>query len=115
MRAVILTLTAIGALLGCGDDNESNTADPDPAVSAGEEAPPAEDPLPSDEPPPTVPEDGTIVIVPGQSIGPIRIGMTRAEVDALGVLLPHPQYSAMTIPLESSSRCRAVSRSYFTS
>jgi hypothetical protein len=39
-----------------------------------------------------------VEIVPGRSIGPIRMGMSREEVTALGILTTHPQYSAMTIP-----------------
>lgn len=38
------------------------------------------------------------IVVSAQQMGPIRLGMTRAQVVALGILSPHPQYSAMTIP-----------------
>jgi len=39
-----------------------------------------------------------VVIVPGQRIGPIRLGMPKNAVRALGPLATHPQYTAMTIP-----------------
>ncbi len=42
---------------------------------------------------------GVVDFVPRVSIGPIRSGMTRADVEALGVLRPHPRYSAMTLPV----------------
>lgn len=39
-----------------------------------------------------------IELVPRISFGPIRLGAKKADVDALGILRTHPQYSAMTIP-----------------
>jgi hypothetical protein len=102
MRLALGSLMAIGALAtfaGCGDDNETTVVDPAPAVSAGEEAVvPETEPMENEPPARTPAPGGPITIVPGQSIGPIRIGSTRDEVAALGVLSPHPQYSAMTIP-----------------
>jgi hypothetical protein len=41
----------------------------------------------------------TYTLIPGESIGAIRIGMSKAEIEALGILTTHPQYSAMTIPI----------------
>jgi hypothetical protein len=41
----------------------------------------------------------TYILTPGASIGPIRIGMSKAEIEALGILSTHPQYSGMTIPI----------------
>ena len=40
----------------------------------------------------------TIELVPKTSFGPIKLGATKKEVEALGVLKVHPQYSGMTIP-----------------
>jgi hypothetical protein len=39
-----------------------------------------------------------IDLVPGASLGPIKLGMTKPEVEKLGILKVHPQYSGMTIP-----------------
>ncbi len=39
-----------------------------------------------------------VELMPGKSFGPLRLGMTKAEVDALSLLKVHPQYSGMTIP-----------------
>jgi len=39
-----------------------------------------------------------IELVPKTSFGPIKLGAKKADVDALGILKTHPQYSAMTIP-----------------
>lgn len=39
-----------------------------------------------------------IVLVPKASFGPIALGASKAQIDALGILKTHPQYSAMTIP-----------------
>ena len=41
---------------------------------------------------------GEIELAPKKSFGPIRLGATKADVEALGILKTHPQYSAMTIP-----------------
>ncbi len=97
------TLVALALLVAssaCGDDNGQVVTGPAPTASAGEEAtgPTSADPV-LDEAQATIEAtEGTLTIVPGQSIGPIRIGSSRAEVDALGVLSPHPMYSGMTIP-----------------
>jgi hypothetical protein len=50
----------------------------------------------------TTASPSSLELVPNASFGPIRIGATKAEVDALGILKPHPQYSAMTIPFTVS-------------
>jgi hypothetical protein len=79
-------------LAACGD-NDAREREPidTPPASSGTEA--------TDETQPTSETSSAYVeIVPGRSIGPIRMGMTREEVTALGILTPHPQYSAMTIP-----------------
>ncbi len=41
----------------------------------------------------------TYELVPGTSVGPVRIGMSKAEIEALGILEVHPQYSGMTLPI----------------
>lgn len=58
-----------------------------------------EAPVPVDPAEATVADEtGAYTIVVGKQIGPIRVGMSQSEVEALGVLKTHPQYSAMTIP-----------------
>lgn len=37
-------------------------------------------------------------LVPKTSFGPIRLGASKADIEALGILKVHPQYSAMTVP-----------------
>jgi hypothetical protein len=63
--------------------------------------PPARAPLPA---PARLPElvDDAAVLVPGVSIGPIRLGMSEPEIVALGVLRPHPKYGkhGATIPYQ---------------
>jgi hypothetical protein len=44
-------------------------------------------------------KSSTYPLIPGESIGPIRIGMSKAEIEALGILATHPQFSGMTIPI----------------
>ena len=46
----------------------------------------------------SAPSAATIELVPKTSFGPIRLGMTKADIQALGILAVHPQYSGMTIP-----------------
>lgn len=41
---------------------------------------------------------GEIVLVPGASFGPLRLGESKAEIEDTGLLRVHPQYSGMTIP-----------------
>jgi hypothetical protein len=41
---------------------------------------------------------GEIALVPGTSFGPIRLGESKADIEAAGLLRVHPQYSGMTIP-----------------
>ncbi len=41
-----------------------------------------------------------VLIAPGKAVGPIHLGMTRAEVEALRVLAPHPKYPAQTTPYQ---------------
>ncbi|RLB45961.1 MAG: hypothetical protein DRJ42_28785 [Deltaproteobacteria bacterium] len=84
----------------CGDDSGQVVTGPEPTASAGEEAtgPTSAEPILDEAQTAIETPEGTLTIVPGQSIGPIRIGSSRAEVEALGVLSPHPMYSGMTIP-----------------
>jgi len=42
--------------------------------------------------------EAAIELVPKVSFGPIRLGASKADIEALGVLKVHPQYSGMTIP-----------------
>ncbi|MBW2461309.1 MAG: hypothetical protein JRH11_06655, partial [Deltaproteobacteria bacterium] len=97
--ALVVPVASV-TLPACGDDTGQTTADPAPAASTGEEttAPSVEDPAANETPAPAPAAEGAIPIVPGRSIGPIQLSMTRAAVDALGLLSPHPQYSAMTVP-----------------
>jgi hypothetical protein len=55
-------------------------------------------PAPPPAPAAPAPSGKEIELVPGASLGPIKLGMTKADVDALGILTVHPQYSGMTIP-----------------
>ncbi len=67
---------------------------PCPTVPAPPPAPPA--------PPPSLKRPWQriteVPIIPGEAVGPIRIGMRRDEVEALGVLQQHPRYELETIP-----------------
>ncbi|MEO7096281.1 MAG: hypothetical protein ABI175_23685, partial [Polyangiales bacterium] len=45
-----------------------------------------------------LPAGPDIELVPKASFGPIKLGATKKEIEALGVLTVHPQYSGMTIP-----------------
>jgi hypothetical protein len=60
------------------------------------EQPAPEQPKP-EQPQPAV--GPTHALIPGEAIGPVRVGMTKAEIEALGILKTHPQFSAMTIPI----------------
>lgn len=47
----------------------------------------------------TTPSGGSeIELVPKTSFGRIRLGATKADIEALGILKTHPQYSGMTVP-----------------
>lgn len=86
---------------GCGDDSGSATEVDPVDLSQGTEAP--EEPSPS-EPSPSelslseLASDRAVEIVPGERVGEVRIGMTREEVEALG-METHPRFSAMTVPV----------------
>lgn len=63
---------------------------PSSASSAPAPTPPA--------PAAPAPTGKEIELIPAASLGPIKLGMTKAAVEALGILKVHPQYSGMTIP-----------------
>jgi hypothetical protein len=63
-----------------------------------EEAPPAAAPKTVAKAAPSADTSGAIELVPNTSFGPIRLGETKAEIEAAGLLRVHPHYSAMTIP-----------------
>ncbi|MFK7990244.1 MAG: hypothetical protein AB8I08_29760 [Sandaracinaceae bacterium] len=85
--AVLLALVALS--VGCGTESPRSEA---PRAPAEEPEPPAEDPPPEpevppeppplEEPPPP-PEPEPVVVEPGQSIGPVRLGMTEEELAGL--------------------------------
>ena len=54
--------------------------------------------IPTASAPATVATGGAIALVPGTSFGPIRLGESKADIEAAGLLRVHPQYSGMTIP-----------------
>jgi hypothetical protein len=66
-----------------------------------EEAPKQEQPKPAEpKPEPPQPASGpTYALTPGEGVGPIRVGMSKAQIEALGILTTHPKFSAMTIPI----------------
>lgn len=88
-----MTKSLLFVLLAACGDNDAREREPidTPPASTGTET--TEETRPISEA-----SSRYVEIVPGQSIGPIRMGMTREEVTALGILTTHPQYSAMTIP-----------------
>jgi hypothetical protein len=70
------------------------------AKQATPEQPAPELPVePKPELPPQPASGPTYALVPGEAIGPVRVGMSKAEIEALGVLATHPQFSGMTIPI----------------
>jgi hypothetical protein len=95
------TITLLATLFSaCGDNDAAPTTPTITTPSAGTETPevastPAEEPAAHDDDL----RDGVVIpIVPGRSIGPIEIGMSRADIEALGILTPHPRFRAMTVP-----------------
>jgi hypothetical protein len=54
---------------------------------------------PKPEQPPQPASGPTYALAPGEAIGPVRVGMSKAEIEALGILATHPHFSAMTIPI----------------
>lgn len=67
-------------------------AEPEPAKLAPE--PKQAEP----EPEPPASAGDVYHLVPARSIGPVRMDMTKAEIEALG-FETHPDFSAMTIPI----------------
>jgi hypothetical protein len=64
------------------------------------EQPAPEQPTPAKPELPPQPASGpTYALTPGEAIGPVRVGMSKAEIEALGILATHPKFSAMTIPI----------------
>lgn len=54
---------------------------------------------PKPELPPQPASGPTYALIPGEAIGPVRVGMSKGEIEALGILETHPQFSGMTIPI----------------
>lgn len=75
-RAAMISMMA--AVTGCQKDAPRPEAARAPAASA--------------------PTSAAIEVVPNESIGPLRLGAARSDVDALGLLRVHPRYSGMTVP-----------------
>lgn len=71
------------------------TAKQDPEQAAPEKDTPQAAAEPQTPPPASGP---SYALIPDQAIGPVRVGMSRAEVEALG-FETHPQFSGMTIPI----------------
>jgi hypothetical protein len=71
-------------------DTKSVTTQPD--------APKPDAPKPDAPKPPTTPTGPSYALTPGEAIGPVRVGMSKAEIEAHGYET-HPQFSAMTIPI----------------
>jgi hypothetical protein len=66
---------------------------------AAPEQPAEPEPEPKPEQPPQPASGPTYALTPGEAIGPVRVGMSKAEIEALGILTTHPHFSAMTIPI----------------
>jgi hypothetical protein len=80
----------------CTPAQDTNKA----AKQAAPEQPEPKQPVePTPELPPQPASGPTYALVPGGAIGPIRVGMSKAEIEALGILTTHPQFSGMTIPI----------------
>lgn len=94
------TITLLAMLFSaCGDNDAAPTTSTVAPASTGTETPSVastpEEPTAHDD----YLRDGVVIpIVPGRSIGPIAIGMSRAEIEALGLLTTHPRFSGMTVP-----------------
>ena len=88
MMKFVLLMFVLGVPAACAKDARA------PAESA---APPEAKPVKSSPSP--APRVRPGLVVPGESIGPIALGMERSQVEKLTQLKPHPQYSAMTLPV----------------
>lgn len=108
-RRTLIALALASSLAACSDDSQHTEA-PRARSSEGTETMP--EPAPSSDPSPepvSALAADVIELVPGERIGDVRLGMTRAEVQALATLAPHPQFSAMTIPITAYYREERVS------
>lgn len=73
------------------------TSQQDTKSAPKQDAPKQEIPKPA-EPPPKAPTDPAFELVPGEAIGPVRVGMSKSDVQAIGMKV-HPKFSGMTIPI----------------
>lgn len=90
--SLVLVLVASLACTAKQDDAKQDKKSEPPKAQEVDSAPPA----PAS--PPATPSGSTVALIPGQSIGPVSLGMAKADVEALGYEV-HPQYSGMTIPI----------------
>ena len=79
-----MTATACAMVVGCANPEAHVNA-----VDAG---------APSGAVATAVPAPGDVILVPGTSLGPLRLGALKREIAALGLLQTHPRFSAMTVP-----------------
>ncbi len=97
--AALVSLSVIGTSACKGDNNSS----PASAPGVGEEKPPGEPkaakPAATKEAskPAPLSDDAETIAVVSEAIGPVRLGMQRAQTDSLSLAV-HPNYSGMTVP-----------------
>lgn len=92
--SLVLALVASLACTAKQDDAKQDKK-PEPAKAQEPDSTPPEPATPA-----TSPSGSTVALIPGQSIGPVSLGMAKADVEALGYEV-HPQYSGMTIPISA--------------
>jgi hypothetical protein len=91
-------LPLILLLAACTPAQDTKQAEKKAPEQVKKQDAPAE-PKPKPEQPPQPASGPTYALTPGEAIGPVRVGMSKAEIEALGILATHPHFSAMTIPI----------------
>jgi hypothetical protein len=93
MNIVLALVCASVVAAGCektSPETAPTAAKPTTSTATAPTAAPAGAPLAA--------TNAAISLVPKASFGPIGLGASKADIEVMGILKTHPQYSGMTIP-----------------